>query len=739
MTTAFTDYTTEKAPTLCASPDELRARWADAGQAIPAPIFIPERGGGRAQAPERGIDFEQVDLQAGKPDADPFDLLCHVRLQRARAHPPPTRGSPCWMGDSQQPKKHAFFLTENQRRRQQIRRRIIYSRISSRSTHGRKAERVRREGGGGLREGVIRVELRLDMRLTSIKAQNIKPIEVFDASGLTDVVVLAGPNGVGKSRLIGSILAHLRKLSGTDVALQIEATTPGEEKVWGKKAIDTANPADRQLLKKLLQQNQRRRKFESGVLNFDSDRSIQNVQPYAFSWDAADPWDEQIGWDTTWSTLRNRFQDTLHAIFRKVHSLESEIARKARRLQQQGESKMDLDFEDPLGPFKEAFSQLLSPKVLHDADIKNQRLTYQSDGEIFGLESLSSGEKEVLNITFDFLLRVPSHCIIFFDEPELHLHPELSYRLLNTLRSIGTRNQFILCTHSPDIISATLDQSVVFIAPKKADLANQAISVKEDDETNQALRLLGHSIGIVALGKKIVLVEGTHASLDKQLYGSLIKSKYPSLVLVPSGGKQSIVSFHSVVESVLEKTIWGVDFFMLCDRDSAPWGAAISDVEAQSNGKLRVLSKYHLENYFLDEKALARVFEQLESADSWLRSPAAIRQELRTLAEGLVSYAVALSVSREFRLSVGNVDLMPKACHGKAEAETVALLVGISESERGRVVQILEQKQVAASAEKHFRELTTYLVTDDPKWKDLIPGKQLLAKLASRQTWICRG
>lgn len=570
------------------------------------------------------------------------------------------------------------------------------------------------------------------MRLTAIKAQNIKPIEVFDASRLTDVVVLAGPNGVGKSRLTGSILGHLRKLSGADVALQIEATTPGEEKVWGKKAIDTSNPADRPLLKSLLQKAQTRRKFQSSVLNFDSDRSIQQIQPYQFSWDATDPWEEQIGWDTTWSTLRNRFQDTLHAIFRKVHSLESDIARKARDLQRQGESKMDLDFDDPLRSFKEAFSQLLSPKVLHDADIKNQRLTYQHEGQTFGLDSLSSGEKEVLNTTFDFLLRAPSHCIVFFDEPELHLHPELSYRLLNTLRSIGTRNQFILSTHSPDIISATLDQSVIFIAPKKPDLVNQAIAVKEDDQTNQALRLLGHSIGIVALGKKIVLIEGTQASLDKQLYGSLLKSRYPSLVLVPSGGKQSIVSFHSVVENVLDKAIWGVDFFMLCDRDSAPWGAAISDVEAQSKGKLRLLSKYHLENYFLDEATLAKVFEPLESPDSWLRSPVAIRQELRTLAEGLVSYAVALSVSREFRLGVGNVDLMPKACHGRAEDEVAALLVDSAKTERGRVSQTLEEAQVAVSAQKHFRELAAYLAADDARWKDLIPGKPLLAKFASK-------
>jgi type I restriction enzyme R subunit len=64
----LTDYTAEKVRTLCASPDELRARWADAGQ----------RADVIQQLAERGIDFQQVAAQAGKPDADPFDLLCHL-------------------------------------------------------------------------------------------------------------------------------------------------------------------------------------------------------------------------------------------------------------------------------------------------------------------------------------------------------------------------------------------------------------------------------------------------------------------------------------------------------------------------------------------------------------------------------------------------------------------------------------------------------------------------------------
>lgn len=64
----LTDHTAEKVRTLCASPNELRARWVDAGQR--ADIIH--------QLAERGIDFATVSAQAGQPDADPVDLLCHL-------------------------------------------------------------------------------------------------------------------------------------------------------------------------------------------------------------------------------------------------------------------------------------------------------------------------------------------------------------------------------------------------------------------------------------------------------------------------------------------------------------------------------------------------------------------------------------------------------------------------------------------------------------------------------------
>lgn len=64
----LTDYTAERVRTLCASPDELRTRWADVGQR--ADIIH--------QLAEHGIDFQTLAIQAGQPDADPFDLLCHL-------------------------------------------------------------------------------------------------------------------------------------------------------------------------------------------------------------------------------------------------------------------------------------------------------------------------------------------------------------------------------------------------------------------------------------------------------------------------------------------------------------------------------------------------------------------------------------------------------------------------------------------------------------------------------------
>jgi len=77
----YTDFTAEKVRTMFATAADLRHQWADARR----------RGEIIAQLEERGIDFQALAEAAGQPDADPFDLLCHVaynaplRTRRERA------------------------------------------------------------------------------------------------------------------------------------------------------------------------------------------------------------------------------------------------------------------------------------------------------------------------------------------------------------------------------------------------------------------------------------------------------------------------------------------------------------------------------------------------------------------------------------------------------------------------------------------------------------------------------
>jgi type I restriction enzyme R subunit len=77
----YTDYAAEKIRTLCPTAPELRAQWADPEKRSE---IIRKLG-------ERGISFTELAEAAQQPEADPFDLLCHLafnaplRTRRERA------------------------------------------------------------------------------------------------------------------------------------------------------------------------------------------------------------------------------------------------------------------------------------------------------------------------------------------------------------------------------------------------------------------------------------------------------------------------------------------------------------------------------------------------------------------------------------------------------------------------------------------------------------------------------
>src|SRR5207249_7042540 len=77
----FSDYTSEKVRNMYPSAAELRSKWSDAEERAAIILALEERG----------ISFDELAESAKQPDADPFDLLCHIaynaplRTRRERA------------------------------------------------------------------------------------------------------------------------------------------------------------------------------------------------------------------------------------------------------------------------------------------------------------------------------------------------------------------------------------------------------------------------------------------------------------------------------------------------------------------------------------------------------------------------------------------------------------------------------------------------------------------------------
>jgi hypothetical protein len=265
------------------------------------------------------------------------------------------------------------------------------------------------------------------MRLKSFFVSSVGPIALVQLDDLADTVVLAGPNGVGKTSINVAILNLARSPTAfKNVWMIVEATSAEEFARWAKKTLDTRNNADANLLAHTLHRNRRRNQYHSAFLNFDSDRAVRNIQNYTFQWDVGNPLTEEIGWDFGYNSLSSRYNDVRHSLFRMVEGQKREIADKAFTMRDTGQGQMVLDFPDILKPFKDAFWQLLAPKKLVEVNTRDQQIYYEFNGQKLTFETLSSGEKEVVNIVFDFLLRDPADCVVVFDEPELHLHPELS-------------------------------------------------------------------------------------------------------------------------------------------------------------------------------------------------------------------------------------------------------------------------------------------------------------------------
>ena len=86
-----------------------------------------------------------------------------------------------------------------------------------------------------------------------------------------------------------------------------------------------------------------------------------------------------------------------------------------------------------------------------------------SSGDKFDINELSSGEKQLFLRTLAIRMLNPENSIILIDEPELSLHPKWQQRIIDVYRKIGKNNQIIIATHSPHILGSVKKENIILL------------------------------------------------------------------------------------------------------------------------------------------------------------------------------------------------------------------------------------------------------------------------------------
>lgn len=87
------------------------------------------------------------------------------------------------------------------------------------------------------------------------------------------------------------------------------------------------------------------------------------------------------------------------------------------------------------------------------------RVLLKTGGVLKDLTKLSSGEQNEIFLLFKFIFEVPEKSVLLIDEPELSLHVAWQLQFIKDIKEIAkTRDvQIVIATHSPEIVSESLD------------------------------------------------------------------------------------------------------------------------------------------------------------------------------------------------------------------------------------------------------------------------------------------
>jgi predicted ATP-dependent endonuclease of OLD family len=307
----------------------------------------------------------------------------------------------------------------------------------------------------------------------------------------------------------------------------------------------------------------------------------------------------------------------------------------------------------------------------------------------------------------------PSGVIV--EEPETNLHPGAQRALLTLMREWSATRLFIITTHSPVLLDTSERSEVVLVTRQSGNSQVKSLG----SEALEALDELGVRLSDVLSADRLLLIEGiTDEEIFKIWFPQSLTN--PRVTLIPAGGGDNARYARRLQAWLTEADRLGDRRVLyLRDRDELP----IAEVEnLEKGGFVKVPLRRELENYLLDEVALATVISERKKRSV---TPDDLLLVIREAADGLVQTVVLKRVCKELR----PIRLMDNALQREL-ADQAAGLSELQSAVTARITSAEDVKTQIAELWRDAEEMVTAVWQD--QWRSLAPGEEVLKGVWSK-------
>jgi len=393
---------------------------------------------------------------------------------------------------------------------------------------------------------------------------------------------------------------------------------------------------------------------------------------------------------------------------------------------------------DPIKPYDELLKDLFPEYKFVDKNeaVPTNLFIELPSKEIITFNDLSSGEKEVFFILSFFIRHNVENSIIIIDEPELHLHPELSRLLIRSMKSIRKGNQIWVATHNSEIIDEAGRDKVIYVA---RDISTRKAEFISGDNEEQVISLLKNMFGFsgyIGVAKNLVFLEGDNSSQDRKFYSTLLPGDNSNFKLVPSNSSDNLSRINGAILSILEANLGWMNFHLIRDRDYLT-ADMIQKYSNHSSGRIFVLSKHELENYLINFDLISKVLDEifnikktaqeiestffdvaLKLSSSVIRDMISFRLNLRLKPQ---DFSIGKVLSGQQYFESANNDMEPKEiCSNVLKSK----FNDISTQIHASLTSSLSQTAIEAVILECENEVKNSL--NNKQWLSLFPGKELI-------------